>query len=79
MEECSIEGKNGQSVLQEQRPTVTSLVSFNFKVPLRVRQQFKMLAARHNMTMTEILLRLLHKALLEEELDSQSRNKEIKK
>jgi hypothetical protein len=73
MEECSMEGRNGENALQEQRGTVTSLVSFNFKVPLRVRQQFKMLAARHNMTMTEILLRLLHEALLEEELDSTKR------
>jgi hypothetical protein len=73
MEECSTEGKDGESVLQEQRRTVTSLVSFNFKVPLRVRQQFKMLAARHNMTMTEILLRLLNQALLEEGSDSTKR------
>ena len=29
-----------------------SLVCLNFKVPLRVRQQFKVYAARHNMTMT---------------------------
>jgi hypothetical protein len=28
-------------------------------VPLQVRQQFKLCAARRNMTMTELLLRLL--------------------
>jgi hypothetical protein len=37
----------------------TTLVCLNFKVPLRTRQQFKIYAARHNMTMTEMLLRLL--------------------
>jgi hypothetical protein len=37
---------------------LTSLVSLNFKVPLQVRLQFKIYAARHNMTMTELLLEL---------------------
>jgi hypothetical protein len=41
----------------------TPLVCLNFKVPLRVRQQFKIYAARHNMTMTELLLRLLDDCL----------------
>ena len=36
-----------------------SLVCLNFKVPLRVRQLFKVYAARHNMTMTELVLLLL--------------------
>jgi hypothetical protein len=39
--------------------TTIGLVSLNFKVPLRVRQQFKIYAAQHNMTMTELLLQLL--------------------
>jgi hypothetical protein len=39
--------------------TSTDLVCLNFKVPLRVRQQFKICAARHNLTMTELLLLLL--------------------
>jgi hypothetical protein len=43
--------------------TSTDLVCLNFKVPLRVRQQFKIYAARHNMTMTELLLRLLDDCL----------------
>jgi hypothetical protein len=51
------------TALLAERPTplctVTSLVCLNFKVPLRVRQQFKICAARNNMTMTELLLQLL--------------------
>jgi len=34
-------------------------VSLNFKVPLRVRQQFKICAANLDLTMTELLLRVL--------------------
>lgn len=62
--------------------TINSLVCLNFKVPLRVRQQFKIYAARHNMTMTELLLRLLDDRL---NLDAQglkvnpTRNSQIKK
>jgi hypothetical protein len=37
----------------------TDLVCLNFKVPMRVRQQFKIYAARHNVTMTDLLLRLI--------------------
>jgi hypothetical protein len=37
----------------------TGTVCLNFKVPRRVRQQFKAYAARHDMTMTELLLHLL--------------------
>jgi len=37
-----------------------TLASLNFKVPLRLRQQFKSCAAQHNVTMTQLLLRLLH-------------------
>jgi hypothetical protein len=43
--------------------TSTALVCLNFKVPLRVRQQFKICAARHNLTMTQLLLRLLEENL----------------
>ncbi len=39
--------------------TSTSLVCLNFKVPLRVRQQFKIYAAQNNISMTELLLQLL--------------------
>jgi hypothetical protein len=46
-------------ILDYSRCTSTDLVCLNFKVPLRVRQQFKIYAARHNMTMTDLLLRLL--------------------
>jgi hypothetical protein len=54
-----------EALLAERAPSVrtTSLVCLNFKVPLRVRQQFKIYAARHNMTMTELLLRLLDDCL----------------
>jgi hypothetical protein len=40
-------------------PPTTTLVCLNFKVPLSVRQQFKICAARRNTTMTDLLLRLL--------------------
>jgi hypothetical protein len=43
--------------------TSTDLVCLNFKVPMRLRQQFKIYAARHNMTMTELLLRLIDDCL----------------
>lgn len=43
--------------------TINPIVCLNFKVPLRVRQQFKIYAARHNLTMTELLLRLLDDCL----------------
>jgi hypothetical protein len=46
-------------ILDYSRCTSTDLVCLNFKVPMRVRQQFKIYAARHNMTMTDLLLRLL--------------------
>jgi hypothetical protein len=40
--------------------TISGLVCLNFKVPLQIRRQFKISAAHHNMTMTELLLRLLN-------------------
>jgi hypothetical protein len=43
--------------------TSTDLVCLNFKVPMRLRQQFKIYAARHNMTMTELLMRLINDCL----------------
>jgi hypothetical protein len=46
--------------------TGAPLVCLNFKVPLRVRQQFKIYAAEHNMTMTELLLRLFDDCLTSE-------------
>jgi len=39
------------------------LVCLNFKVPLRVRQNFKIYAARNNVSMTELLLRLFDDCL----------------
>ena len=50
-------------VLRVAPPRATQLACLNFKVPLLVRQQFKMYAARHNITMTELLLRLLDDCL----------------
>ena len=60
----------------------TPLVCLNFKVPMRVRQQFKMYAARHNITMTELLLRLLEECLIADanhDILASSQYKEIKK
>lgn len=49
---------------------ITPLVCLNFKVPLQTRQQFKLYAARHNITMTELLLKLIDHCLkLETRLD----------
>lgn len=49
-----------------QKPAIAAgrLVCLNFKVPMRVRQQFKIYAARHDMTMTELLLQLLDNCLI---------------
>ena len=47
-------------ILENSGCTSTDLVCLNFKVPMRVRLQFKVYAARHNMTMTELLLRLIN-------------------
>jgi hypothetical protein len=41
----------------------TTLVCLNFKVPLSVRKKFKIYAAHNNMTMTELLMRLLDDCL----------------
>lgn len=52
-------------------------VCLNFKVPLRVRQQLKMYAVQHKMTMTELLLKMCD-AYLTPEANWQL-NKETKK
>lgn len=44
----------------EDGPSTNTLVCLNFKVPLRIRQQFKIGAARQNITMTDLLMRLLN-------------------
>ena len=44
-------------------PEAERLVCLNFKVPLQVRRQFKVYAARHNITVTEFLLRILDDCL----------------
>ena len=47
----------------------TPLVCLNFKVPLSVRKQFKIYAAHNNMTMTELLMRLLDDCLSSDNMD----------
>lgn len=59
--------------------TTTPLVCLNFKVPLRVRQLFKIYAARHNMTMTEMLLRLLDDCMTSDSNRSPSARSQTKK
>jgi hypothetical protein len=39
------------------------LVCLNFKVPLQVRQRFKIYAAAHRITMTKLLIQLLDEQL----------------
>ncbi len=66
MDDLSGNAKDGEALLAKRPPsqnTSNLLVCLNFKVPLRVRQQFKIHAARHNMTMTELLLLLLDDCL----------------
>jgi hypothetical protein len=58
---------DGRNIPAERSPPQCSsipLVCLNFKVPLRVRQQFKIYAARHNLTMTELLLQILDDLLV---------------
>jgi hypothetical protein len=54
MDDLSGKAKDGELLPAEQLQsmgTTTSLVCLNFKVPLRIRQQFKIHAAEHNMSM----------------------------
>lgn len=55
------------------------LVCLNFKVPLRVRQQFKVCAARHNMTMTELLLQFINECAATDSNSDDSSAPPIKK
>jgi hypothetical protein len=67
MDDLSGKAKDGELLPAEQLQsmgTTTSLVCLNFKVPLRIRQQFKIHAAEHNMSMTELLLHLLNDCLI---------------
>ena len=59
MDDLSGNAKDAADSLAKKLPpfdTSDTLVCLNFKVPLRVRLEFKIYAARHNMTMTELLL-----------------------
>ena len=68
-----------EGLLTEQPSRTGSLVSLNFKVPLQLRLEFKVYAARHNMTMTELLLQLLEERLFSEQYHDQlSINREMK-
>ena len=58
-ESCGATNLLDERLLRSNQRDSLRTVSLNFKVPLRVRQQFKLLAASSNMTMTELLLRLL--------------------
>jgi hypothetical protein len=46
---------------QKASTTAGRLVCLNFKVPMQVRQQLKIHAARQDVTMTELLLQLVDK------------------
>jgi hypothetical protein len=64
MDDRSRNTEGAGPVLRARLPSPsTTLVCLNFKVPLRVRQRFKIYAARHNMTMTDLLLQLLDDCL----------------
>ena len=53
------EGSRPMDAVGQATDGIGSLVCLNFKVPLRVRQRFKIYAARQNVTMTELLLQAL--------------------
>jgi hypothetical protein len=82
MDDLSRNVGNGEAISAE-RPsalgTPTTIVCLNFKVPLRVRQQFKICAARSNLTMTELLLRLLDASLTLDAQDQRNGHSQIKK
>jgi hypothetical protein len=64
MDNVPTNNENAEDSISNPRSGGTpTLVCLNFKVPLRVRQQFKIYAAKRNMTMTELLLRLLDDCL----------------
>jgi hypothetical protein len=69
--------KNSRSRKLASHVVADDLVCLNFKVPIRIRQQFKVAAIRHNLTMTELLLKLVEEFIKSSE-DSGS-NKELKK
>lgn len=57
------------------------LVCLNFKVPLQIRKRFKIHAASQNMTMTDLLLKLLNDSMTADAVRMQSppTESEIKK
>ena len=50
----------------------STLVCLNFKVPMHVRKEFKIYAANHNLTMTELLLQLLDHCFQSNTIDHRS-------
>lgn len=60
-----------ENLLPEQPSRTDSLVCLNFKVPLQLRLMFKVYAAQHNMTMTELLLQLFEERLSSEQYHNQ--------
>lgn len=63
MENLSDDVQDNRFTRQTSAIATGRLVCLNFKVPMRVRQQFKIYAVRHDMTMTELLLQLLDNCL----------------
>jgi hypothetical protein len=61
--EKSLEVQGIRVTRQKFAIVASRLVCLNFKVPMQVRQQFKIYAAQHDMTMTEMLLQLLDSCL----------------
>jgi hypothetical protein len=76
MDQSSIDKMQTCTDVQLEHPvsprTRTSLVCLNFKVPLRVRRDFKLCAVRQNQTMTDLLLQLLDAYLTTEVSRTQS-------
>jgi hypothetical protein len=66
LQENATDGEPILSACPPSRYSSIPLVCLNFKVPLHVRQQFKIYAARHNLSMTELLLQILDNLLFSE-------------
>ena len=73
-------GKDLQALAPSRKARLArSLVCLNFKVPLQIRQKFKLVAARKNITMTDLLLRLIDDCLESDAVVDEKTSRGVKK
>ena len=73
-------GKDLQALAPSHKARLArSLVCLNFKVPLQIRQKFKLVAARKNITMTDLLLRLIDDCLESDTVVEEKPSRGVKK